>query len=142
MARNASGATFWEESLCFGVVMPPKTGGPQGCDSEGGLSQKGGENVRLFRMRMMNTTPASYDDDLGQYRPRLFGIAFRMLGDVQDAEDLGQETRLRWQKAERKSVREPEAWLVAVVTRLAIDRLRQGPAKRRPPPRPGHPAPR
>src|SRR3954471_21376868 len=65
----------------------PKTGGPQGCDSEGGLSQKGGENVRLFRMTMMNTTLAAYDDDLAQYRPRLFGIAFRMLGDVQDAED-------------------------------------------------------
>jgi RNA polymerase sigma-70 factor (ECF subfamily) len=81
-------------------------------------------------MTMMNTTPAAYDDDLAQYRPRLFGIAFRMLGDVQDAEDLVQETMLRWQKAERKSVREPEAWLVAVVTRLAIDRLRQAQTKR------------
>src|SRR3954462_9303181 len=130
MARNASGATFWEESLCFGVVMPPKTDGPQGCDSEGGQSQKGGENVRLFRMIMINTTPAAYDGDLGQYRPRLFGIAFRMLGDVQDAEDLVQETMLRWQKAERKSGREPEAWLRAVVTRLAIDRLRQAQTKR------------
>src|SRR3954471_20731960 len=141
MARNASGATFWEESLCFGVVMPPKTGGPQGCDSEGGLSQEGGENVRLLRMRMMNTTPASYDDDLGQYRPRLFGIAFRMLGDVQDAEDLVQEAMLRWQHADRASVRTPEAWLVAVITRLAIDRLRQAKTQRAAYPGPWLPEP-
>ena len=79
---------------------------------------------------MMTTIPTAADASLQTYRPRLFGIAFRMLGDVQDAEDLMQETMLRWQKAERASVREPEAWLVAVITRLAIDRLRQAQTKR------------
>jgi len=75
---------------------------------------------------MTMDTIASVDDaPLERYRPRLFGIAFRMLADVQEAEDLVQEAMLRWQKAERASVRAPEAWLVAVVTRLAIDRLRQ-----------------
>ena len=44
---------------------------------------------------MMNTVPSSADANLETYRPRLFGIAFRMLGDVQDAEDLVQETMLR-----------------------------------------------
>ena len=78
----------------------------------------------------MNTVPFPQDVDLERYRPRLFGIAFRMLGDVQDAEDLVQDAMLRWQKAERASIREPEAWLVAVTTRLAIDRLRKAQTKR------------
>ncbi|BDG03128.1 RNA polymerase sigma-70 factor [Anaeromyxobacter oryzae] len=78
----------------------------------------------------MNTTTYSEDAPLERYRPRLFGIAFRMLGDVQDAEDLVQETMLRWQSTGRENAREPEAWLVAVVTRLAIDRLRQAQARR------------
>ena len=78
----------------------------------------------------MNTVPFPQDVDLERYRPRLFGIAFRMLGDVQDAEDLVQDAMLRWQKAERASICEPEAWLVAVTTRLAIDRLRKAQTKR------------
>jgi RNA polymerase sigma-70 factor (ECF subfamily) len=53
-----------------------------------------------------------------------------MLGDVHDAEDLVQEALLRWQRAERENVREPEAYLVSVVTRLAIDRLRGAAAER------------
>lgn len=60
-----------------------------------------------------------------QTRPRLFGIAYRMLGTIEDAEDLVQETFLRWQQADRPSIREPEGWLVSVVTRLSIDRLRR-----------------
>jgi RNA polymerase sigma-70 factor (ECF subfamily) len=80
----------------------------------------------------MTTLSLTRPDDAGieRYRPRLFGIAFRMLGDVHDAEDLVQEAMLRWQQAERGSVREPEAWLVAVVTRLAIDRLRRAATER------------
>lgn len=58
------------------------------------------------------------------YRARLFGIAYRMLGSVEDAKDLIQETYLRWHQADDATVRSPEAWLVAVTTRLSIDRLR------------------
>jgi RNA polymerase sigma-70 factor, ECF subfamily len=63
--------------------------------------------------------------DVERYRPRLFGIAYRMLGDVDDARDLVQETFLRWHQADRDGVVAPEGWLVAVVTRLAIDQLRR-----------------
>jgi RNA polymerase sigma-70 factor (ECF subfamily) len=63
-------------------------------------------------------------------RPRLFGIAYRMLGSVEDAEDLVQEAFLRWQAAELGTVREPEGWLVTVVTRLSIDRLRRARTER------------
>jgi RNA polymerase sigma-70 factor, ECF subfamily len=82
-------------------------------------------------MGMDPGTSAPLDEaPLERYRARLFGIAFRMLGDVQDAEDLVQEAMLRWHQAERATVREPEGWLVAVVTRLAIDRLRQAQTRR------------
>jgi RNA polymerase sigma-70 factor (ECF subfamily) len=56
-------------------------------------------------------------------RPRLFGIAYRMLGVRADAEDIVQEAWLRWQHG-ADDARNPEAWLVTVVTRLSIDRLR------------------
>lgn len=54
-------------------------------------------------------------------RPRLFGIAYRMLGTVAEAEDVVQETWLRWQTADRSAVLEPMAYLVSVTTRIAIN---------------------
>lgn len=62
-------------------------------------------------------------------RPRLFGIAYRMLGAVEDAEDVVQEAYLRWHHAPA-AVRSAEAWLVAVVSRLSIDRLRRAATER------------
>ncbi|MEV7957454.1 RNA polymerase sigma-70 factor [Streptomyces sp. NPDC058316] len=59
------------------------------------------------------------------HRPVLIGVAYRMLGGIADAEDVVQEAWLRWSSASREDVREPRAFLVRVVTRLAIDRLRQ-----------------
>jgi RNA polymerase sigma-70 factor (ECF subfamily) len=63
-------------------------------------------------------------------RPRLFGIAYRMLGVRADAEDIVQEAWLRWQHGGGEEARNPEAWLVTVVTRLSIDRLRGAIAER------------
>jgi RNA polymerase sigma-70 factor (ECF subfamily) len=59
-----------------------------------------------------------------QYRSRLFGIAYRMLGSRADAEDVLQEAYLRWHRASVEEIRSPEAWLVTATTRLCIDRLR------------------
>ncbi len=59
-----------------------------------------------------------------QYRSRLIGIAYRMLGSRADAEDILQEAYVRWLTADVADLRSPEAWLVTVVTRLSIDRLR------------------
>jgi RNA polymerase sigma-70 factor, ECF subfamily len=58
-------------------------------------------------------------------RGRLFGLAYRMLGSRADAEDIVQETYVRWHQAAQGSVENPEAWLVTTTTRLAIDRLRR-----------------
>jgi RNA polymerase sigma-70 factor, ECF subfamily len=65
-----------------------------------------------------------------RYRGRLFGVAYRMLGDVQEAEDLVQETFLRWHQARHDDVVSEEGWLVAVITRLSIDRLRRAETER------------
>jgi RNA polymerase sigma-70 factor (ECF subfamily) len=56
-------------------------------------------------------------------RPRLFALAYRMLGGVSDAEDVVQDAWLRWSRADAEVVT-PAAYLRSVVTRLCIDRLR------------------
>ncbi|WP_176648754.1 RNA polymerase sigma-70 factor [Duganella sp. SG902] len=63
-------------------------------------------------------------------RPRLFSIAYRMLGTRADAEDVVQDAWLRWHGSARDAVQSPEAWLVTITTRLAIDRLRARAAER------------
>jgi RNA polymerase sigma-70 factor, ECF subfamily len=57
-------------------------------------------------------------------RPKLIRVAYRMLGSVVDAEDMVQEAFLRWLDADRDAVREPEAYLRRVVTRLCLDHLK------------------
>lgn len=57
-------------------------------------------------------------------RRRLHGIAYRMLGSTAEAEDVLQDAWLRWNESDTDGLRSAEAWLVTVVTRLAIDRLR------------------
>ncbi|MEV5514172.1 RNA polymerase sigma-70 factor [Streptomyces flaveolus] len=54
-------------------------------------------------------------------RPQLFGIAYRVLGSAAEAEDIVQETWLRWQSTDRSKVHEPAAFLTTVATRLAIN---------------------
>jgi len=58
------------------------------------------------------------------HRSRLFGLSYRLLGSRSDAEDVVQDTWLRWQQTDKTGIRDPEAWLVTAATRLGIDRLR------------------
>ncbi|MER5947026.1 RNA polymerase sigma-70 factor [Streptomyces sp. NPDC001904] len=65
-----------------------------------------------------------------EHRSVLMGVAYRMLGRVADAEDVVQDTWLRWSRADRGEVREARGYLVRITTRLAVDRLRQEQARR------------
>jgi len=57
-------------------------------------------------------------------RPKLMRVAYRMLGSMADAEDVLQEAFIRWMRADRSEVREPEAFLRRTVTRLCLDQLK------------------
>jgi hypothetical protein len=63
-------------------------------------------------------------------RPRLFGIAYRMLSSASEAEDLVQEVRIRWQATDRGAVVNPGAFLATTATRLAINALKSARACR------------
>ena len=62
-------------------------------------------------------------ESFSKYRPLLFGIAWRMLGNAADAEDILQEAFLRWQRTVESDIRSPKAFLVTIVTRLCLNHL-------------------
>src|SRR4051812_20462067 len=77
------------------------------------------------------TTP--HDRDLERFnaqRERLFALAYRMLGSVEDAEDVIQEAFLRWHQAAVETIDSPAAWLTTVVTRIALNQLQSARATR------------
>jgi RNA polymerase sigma-70 factor (ECF subfamily) len=63
-------------------------------------------------------------------RPRLLGIAYRLLGSMWDAEDVVADAMVRWLRTDRAGIREPAAYLTTVVSRLALDHLRAARATR------------
>lgn len=65
-----------------------------------------------------------------EHRSLLFGIAYRMLGSVADADDMVQETYLRWQRQNPEVIECPRAWLTATITRLCIDHLKSARVRR------------
>jgi RNA polymerase sigma-70 factor (ECF subfamily) len=87
--------------------MRPTTAADQGLESDGDPSNR-----------------VSVDDALSAFlnvRARLFGIAYRILGSAADAEDVLQDTWVRWQIADRAVVRNAPAFLATMITRLAIN---------------------
>jgi RNA polymerase sigma factor (sigma-70 family) len=73
------------------------------------------------------------DDGLSPFlraRPGLFGIAYRMLGSVAEAEDIVQDVWVRWQMTDRTPIRNPLAFLVTATTRLAINVLQSARARK------------
>jgi RNA polymerase sigma-70 factor (ECF subfamily) len=71
-----------------------------------------------------NAGPGDAAPDFGLLQPKLRRVAYRMLGSVADAEDVVHEAFIRWMKADRCEVREPEAFLRRTVTRLCLDQLK------------------
>src|SRR5688572_13144191 len=72
-------------------------------------------------------------------RPRLFGIAYRMLGSEFDAEDVVQDAWLRWQTTDRSVVRSAPAFLTTMTTRLAINLAQSARSRRETSPEPWFP---
>ncbi|MBO3083070.1 RNA polymerase sigma-70 factor [Cellulomonas sp. zg-ZUI188] len=68
--------------------------------------------------------PTDDDDPFVVHRRLLFTVAYQMLGSASDAEDVLQESWLRWSAVDRSQVREPRAYLVRLVTRQALNHLR------------------
>lgn len=63
-------------------------------------------------------------------RPRLFGIAYRMLSSVADAEDIVQDVWLRWQSCDRAAVRDAAAFLMTTTTRMCINHMQSAHSRR------------
>jgi len=73
---------------------------------------------------LRDVATGEHDDGLLAFtpvRPRLFGIAYRMLGSAAEAEDIVQDVWLRWQSVDRSTVENPPAYLTTTTTRLCIN---------------------
>ena len=83
--------------------------------------------------RARENKTSTYGDGLSAFlnvRPRLFGIAYRMLGSAAEAEDIVQDVWVRWQTADRSLVRDVAAFLVTTATRLAINVMQSARSRR------------
>ncbi len=70
------------------------------------------------------------DAVFGDHRNLLFSVAYRILGSAADAEDAVQDAWIRWSAADRSQVADPKAYLVRIVSNVAMDRLRSAQARR------------
>jgi RNA polymerase sigma-70 factor (TIGR02957 family) len=62
-------------------------------------------------------------EEFTAHRPKVFGLAYRLLGSAEEAEDAVQDAYLRWSSADRAAIVHPWAWLAKVVTNLCLNRL-------------------
>jgi RNA polymerase sigma-70 factor (ECF subfamily) len=69
-------------------------------------------------------------ETFARYRGLLFSVAYRMLGSVADAEDMLQETFIRWQRSADQEIESPRAFLVTIISRLCINHLQSARVQR------------
>lgn len=89
--------------------------------------------TRTFPSPRSDPQTSEHDDGLSAFasvRPRLFGIAYRMLGSAAEAEDIVQDVWLRWQSANRSAVENPAAFLATATTRLCINLAQSAQSRR------------
>ncbi|HET9139533.1 RNA polymerase sigma factor SigJ, partial [Actinophytocola sp.] len=72
----------------------------------------------------------NHTEEFQRHRCALFGVAYRMLGSTSEAEDVVQETWLRWDRADRSEVTQPRAYLMRIAARTAVDLLRRARVRR------------
>lgn len=78
----------------------------------------------------MTTTGTIITDEFEGYRPYLFSIAYRMMGSASEAEDIVQDTYLRYRQAPSSEIRSLKSYLATLVTRLCIDHLKSARVQR------------
>jgi RNA polymerase sigma-70 factor (ECF subfamily) len=81
----------------------------------------------------LDAETGEHDDGLSAFagvRPRLFGIAYRMLGSAAEAEDIVQDVWVRWQSTNRSVVQDPPAFLAKTTTRLCISLVQSAHSRR------------
>ncbi|MFI7319228.1 RNA polymerase sigma-70 factor [Streptomyces venezuelae] len=76
------------------------------------------------------STAAALAEEFESHRPRMFGLAYRILGSAQEAEDAVQDAYLRWNGTRREDIEQPAAWLAKTVTNLCLNRLTSARARR------------
>lgn len=81
-------------------------------------------------MQTFNADEATRLATFEQFRGLLFSIAYRMLGSVADAEDMLQESFIRWQQACDEEIRSPRAFLITIISRLCINHLQSARVQR------------
>ena len=69
----------------------------------------------------MNATAATFESN----RSRMFGVAYRLLGSRNDAEDVLQDAYLNWCQCAQENIQSATAFLVTITKRLCFDRLRK-----------------
>src|SRR5262245_8318653 len=81
---------------------------------------------------MCNRRPILNDaaDIFESHRPRLFGVAYRMLRTRAEAEDVLQDAYLRWHETTSHDIQSPIGYLITITTRLCLDRLRHSKRER------------
>src|SRR4051794_26274029 len=112
---TAPGATASPPNWAAGRRPPPARPAPTAPMLPDGAAPPVGPAPRVAEM----DGPEAAAREFTALRPRLLGIAYRLLGSAWDAEDVVEEAALRWLAADRAAVREPLAYLTTVVSRLA-----------------------
>jgi RNA polymerase sigma-70 factor (ECF subfamily) len=92
-------------------------------------------NSRDFMAATPNLQPKALGQEdrletFHQHKDLLFSIAYRMLGSAADAEDMLQETFIRWQKSSQSEIKSPRAFLVTIISRLCLQHLESARVKR------------
>jgi RNA polymerase sigma-70 factor, ECF subfamily len=108
--------------------MPTDGGGAHATTYARFLDERDGPDHRPWRETMLHVKPSNPTSVLEQaasdfvaLRPRLFGVAYRILGSASEAEDIVQEVWLRWQVTDRTVVKDPPAFLAKTSAHLAIN---------------------
>ncbi len=74
-------------------------------------------------MRINQISNMTHEEIFSEYRNLLFSIAYNMVGVVEDAEDLVQETFIKWSALNIEEIKTPKAFLVKIITNLSINQL-------------------